>query len=512
MPQAMADVGLVGLAVMGQNLVLNMADHGFTVAVYNRTTATMEKFIAENPPAVFGSSGGGLIGKAELKDFVAAIKRPRRIVILVKAGPGTDAVIDSLTPLLEPGDLIIDGGNAHWEDTIRREKNLTAKGLLFLGSGVSGGEEGARFGPSLMPGGSPEAWKLLEPVWRAIAAKVDARTGKPLIGAKPGKPANAQGAVPCTAYIGPGGAGHYVKMVHNGIEYGDMQLICEAYHFMRDVLAMPTDDMARVFKDWNTGDLDSFLIEITADILAQKDPLTGKPFVDIVLDAAGQKGTGKWTIASALDLGVPAATMAEAVFARNISAAKDERVAASRLLRGPRHANHAHYTGSGDHNWVDFVRDALYCSKICSYAQGFALMHAAGAASGWKLNLGEIASIFRGGCIIRARFLQKITDAYTRRPDLPNLLLDPYFAGAIDAAQHNWRAVVARAAVHGVPTPAFSSALAYFDSYRSAALPANLLQAQRDYFGAHTYERTDQPRGKFFHLDWPDPKRPQSAV
>jgi 6-phosphogluconate dehydrogenase len=503
-----ADVGLVGLAVMGANLSLNMADHGFKVAVYNRTTSVTEQFVAENPPEVIGP-GGALVPAAELKDFVASIKRPRRIVILVKAGPGTDAVINGLAPLLSAGDLVIDGGNAEWTDTVRREKDLKAKGLLFVGSGVSGGEEGARFGPSLMPGGDPASWEILRPVWEAIAAKVNPETGKPFIGAARGKPIT--GGVPCTTYIGSGGAGHYVKMVHNGIEYGDMQLICEAYHVMRDSLGLSNDQMAEAFTAWNGAELDSFLIQITADILRQKDPVTGKDFVDVVLDAAGQKGTGKWTINSALDLGVPAATMAEAVFARNISAMKAERMAASKVLAAP--ARHQHDTGQGSQkDWVGCVRDALYCSKICSYAQGFALMQAASTANGWGLKLGEIAAIFRGGCIIRARFLQKITEAFARRADLPNLLLDPYFAGEISSRQANWRAVVARAAVDGIPVPAFGSALSYFDSYRSARLPANLLQAQRDYFGSHTYERVDQPRGTFFHLDWLDPKRPQLGV
>jgi 6-phosphogluconate dehydrogenase len=524
-----ADVGLVGLAVMGQNLALNMADHGFKVAVFNRTPSVTEKFVAANPPDVFGAGGGGLVPAAELRDFVAAIRRPRRIVILVKAGPATDAVIDSLAPLLERGDLIVDGGNAEWTDTARRERALAEKGLLFIGSGVSGGELGARFGPSLMPGGTPEAWALLRPVWEAIAAKVDARTGRPIEGAAPGRPvggpvarggpgvgggghrSEAGGAsmVPCTAYIGPGGSGHFVKMVHNGIEYGDMQLICEAYAFMREVLALSTGEMARTFAEWNAGDLDSYLIEITADILRQRDPVTGRPLVDVVLDAAGQKGTGKWTINAALDLGVPAATMAEAVFARSMSALKEERVAASAVLRPPRIGPHSHSIGSGDYNWVDAVRDALYCSKVCSYAQGFALMGTASRAHSWDLRLGQVAAIFRGGCIIRARFLQKITEAFERRPDLPNLLLDPYFASVIDRGQQHWRAVVARSAVQGVAVPAFASALAYYDSYRSATLPANLLQAQRDYFGAHTYERVDAPRGRFFHLDWPNPARPQ---
>jgi 6-phosphogluconate dehydrogenase len=512
-----ADVGLVGLAVMGANFALNMADHGFKVAIYNRTTSVTEEFIRENPPSIIGP-GGALVPGAEVKDFVASIKRPRRIVILVKAGKGTDAVIDSLVPFLEQGDCIIDGGNAEWTDTIRREAALKAKGLLFVGSGVSGGEEGARFGPSLMPGGDPKSWELIKPIWTAVAAKVDAKTGRPITGASRGKPIKAEGAVPCTAYIGPGGAGHYVKMVHNGIEYGDMQLISEAYHFMRDALELSTGDMAKVFAQWNTGDLDSFLIEITADILRQSDPITGKPFVDIVLDAAGQKGTGKWTSVSALDMGIPAQTIAEAVFARCISALKEERIAASKILKAPEmpsihwHHDHATKAGAGEESWVDAVRDALYCSKICSYAQGFALMGAASKDNNWNLKFGEIAQIWRGGCIIRARFLQKITEAYQKSPTLANLLLDPYFTGVIQKCQSNWRTVVARAAVTGVPVPAFASALSYFDSYRTARLPANLLQAQRDYFGSHTYERVDQPRGKFFHLDWLDPKRPQKEV
>jgi 6-phosphogluconate dehydrogenase len=503
-----ADVGLVGLAVMGANLSLNIADHGFKVAVYNRTTHVTEKFVADNPPGVIGP-GGALVPAADLKDFVASIKRPRRVVILVKAGPATDAVIDSLTPLLSPGDLVIDGGNAEWTDTVRREAALKAKGLLFVGSGVSGGEEGARFGPSLMPGGDPASWNILKPVWESIAAKVDPVSGKPLVGAAPGKP--IKGGVPCTAYIGPGGAGHYVKMVHNGIEYGDMQLICEAYNVMRDSLTLSNAEMARAFASWNDGELDSFLIQITADILGQKDPVTGQDFVDVVLDAAGQKGTGKWTINSALDQGVPAPTMAEAVFARNVSAMKEERVAASKILTPPtrRHHDLGH---PPQKDWVGCVKDALYCSKICSYAQGFALMQSASRTNNWGLKLGEIAGIFRGGCIIRARFLQKITEAFGAHADLANLLLDPYFAGEITSRQGNWRAVVARAAVDGIPVPAFSSALSYFDSYRSLRLPANLLQAQRDYFGSHTYERVDAPRGKFFHLDWLDPKRPQLDV
>ncbi len=493
----LSDIGLIGLAVMGQNLALNIADHGFRISVYNRTTSKMEDFLRAHP-----ETPGGLHGEASLEGFVKSLKRPRKIIILVQAGRGTDAVIDSLVPLLEEGDIIIDGGNAKWTDTIRREKELTDKGLRFIGTGVSGGEEGARFGPSLMPGGTAEAWEFLKPVWDAIAAKVDPDNGKPLLGAKPGKP--VEGGVPCSAYIGPDGAGHYVKMVHNGIEYGDMQMICEAYDLMQHVLGMTPPEMGKVFEEWNGGLLDSFLIEITADILQQADPVTGKPFVDIVLDTAGQKGTGKWTSVNALDMGVPAPTVAEAVFARCLSAVKEERVAASSVLKGPA------YTFDGDKSdFVDAIRDALYCSKICSYAQGFQLMREAQKEYGWNLNFGEIAQIWRGGCIIRAAFLQKITEAYARDPDLANLLLDPFFNEQIQKAQASWRKVVAVATEAGISIPTFSSALSYYDGYRTDRLPQNLLQAQRDYFGAHTYERVDHPRGEFFHIDWPKPDRPQ---
>ena len=498
MSEAVSEIGLIGLAVMGQNLALNIADHGFKISVYNRTTSKMESFVEANP-----DTPGGLVGCESLEDFVASLKRPRKIIILVQAGWATDKVIEGLVPLLEEGDIIIDGGNAKWDDTIRREKELTAKNLRFIGSGVSGGEEGARFGPSLMPGGSPEAWKHLEPIWKAIAAKVDPDTGKPLEGAAPGKP--VEGGFSCTAYIGPDGAGHYVKMVHNGIEYGDMQMICEAYDLMQNVLGLSPAEMGDIFQEWNTGELDSFLIEITADILKQKDPVSGEAFVDIVLDTAGQKGTGKWTSVNALDMGTPAPTVAEAVFARCISAVKEERVAASKVLSGP-----SAKPFKGDPaEMVEAIRQALYASKICSYAQGFQLMREAQKEYNWSLNFGEIAQIFRGGCIIRAAFLQKITEAFGRDPELANLLLDPYFKGAIDAAQDNWRLVVALAAEHGVAIPTFSSALAYYDGYRTARLPQNLLQAQRDYFGAHTYERTDQARGKFYHIDWPHKDRPQ---
>jgi 6-phosphogluconate dehydrogenase len=500
MAKQFSDIGLVGLAVMGQNLALNIADHGFQISVYNRTTEKTDKFVADNP-----GTPGGVVGSKTLEEFVGSISKPRKIVLLVQAGKGTDAVIDSLTPLLSPGDIVIDGGNSLWTDTIRREKAYASKGLRFIGSGVSGGEEGARFGPSLMPGGDFGAWLELKPIWEAIAAKVDEKTGKPIPGAAPGKP--VKGGVPCTTYIGADGAGHYVKMIHNGIEYGDMQMICEAYALLKGLLGLKPAEMSAIFAEWNKGILDSFLIEITTDILKQKDPVTGKPFVDVVLDVAGQKGTGKWTATNALDMGIPAPTIAEAVFARCVSAIKDERVAASKILKGPSKK----YRGSRA-ALIAAIRDALYCSKICSYAQGFQLMRAAQVDYKWKLNFGEIAKIWRGGCIIRAAFLQKITDAYIRTPDIANLLLDPYFNKTFKGAQANWRKVIALAVECGVPTPTFSASLAYYDGYRSARLPANLLQAQRDFFGAHTYERVDQPRGKFFHIDWPDPKRPQLAV
>ncbi len=476
---------------MGQNLALNIADHGFRISVYNRTTSKTQEFLAENP-----DTPGGLHGAETLEEFVKSLRSPRKIIIMVKAGAATDAVIDGLIPLLDDGDIIIDGGNALWTDTVRREKELKEKGLRFIGSGVSGGEEGARFGPSLMPGGDPESWVELEPVWQAIAAKVDEDSGKPIEGAEPGKP--VEGGVPCTAYIGPNGAGHYVKMVHNGIEYGDMQLICEAYNILRYGLELETSEIQKIFAEWNSGDLDSFLIEITAEILSVADPRTGQPMVDVIMDRAGQKGTGKWTIMSALEMGIPSSTMSEAVFARCISAIKEERVEASGKLDGPEaSAFHA-----DNKQFIKAVRNSLYASKICSYAQGFALMRAASEEQGWNLNFGEIAMIWRGGCIIRAKFLQRIKDAFDRNPGLANLLLDEYFNDVISKTQQDWRSVVSQAALAGIPVPAFAASLAYYDSYRSARLPANLLQAQRDYFGAHTYERVDEEPGKFFHYDW----------
>ena len=493
-----AEIGLIGLAVMGKNLALNIADHGFRIAVFNRTTDVTRAFVAESP-----STPGGLVGCDTLGDLVATLRRPRKILLLVKSGPAIDQIIGQLLAAgLEKDDIVVDCGNSLWTDTIRREKEYASR-LKFFGSGVSGGEIGARFGPSLMPGGDPASWKHLEPIWRAIAAKVDEKTGKPIERHEPGHPAT--GGVPCTTYIGANGAGHYVKMVHNGIEYVDMQLIAEAYAILRGVGGMKPDELADVFDAWNDGDLDSYLIQITADILRQRDPRQKRRFfVDVVLDAAGQKGTGKWTSSNALDLGVPAAAMAEAVFARCMSALKEERVAASKRLRGPK----ARYKGSKK-KLVAMVKDALYCSKLCAYAQGFQLMRAGEKEYGWKLDMGAIASIFRGGCIIRARFLQKITDAYARDAELVSLLLDPYFEKQVARGQEGWREVVGLAAKSGVAAPAFMSALAYYDGYRSASLPASLLQAQRDYFGAHTYERVDEPRGKFFHLDWPEPNRPE---
>lgn len=497
MNTSISDIGLIGLAVMGQNLALNIADHGFPISVYNRTYSKTSTFLEEND-----GLAEKLKGFENLEDFISSLEKPRKIIIMVQAGNATDAVIDSLVPHLEENDIIIDGGNAKWTDTINRERRLSEKNLHFVGSGVSGGEEGARFGPSLMPGCSEEAWRQIEPIWQAISAKVDAQSGKPLEGAMPGKP--IQGGVPCSAYIGTDGSGHYVKMVHNGIEYGDMQMICEAFHLMTEVSGLSPDAIGEIFATWNEGELDSFLVEITGDILKQTDPRTGKPFVEMVMDAAGQKGTGKWTSVNALDMGVPAPTVAEAVFARCLSAVKAERVSASKILNGPSVKPDLE---GGEEEIITAIRDALYCSKICSYAQGFQLMREAQKEYDWKLDFGEIAQIWRGGCIIRAAFLQKITEAYQKDPALSNLLLDDYFRECIEKYQANWRKVVSIAVSYGVPVPTFSSALAYYDGYRNERLPQNLLQAQRDYFGAHTYERVDEPRGNHFHIDWPHPDR-----
>lgn len=497
---AAADIGLIGLAVMGQNLVLNMADHGFTVAVFNRTVAKTHDFLATTRAQE--PCRERVLGFDSLKAFIASIKRPRRIVLLVQAGAAVDSTIASLLGLLDKDDIIIDGGNSLWDDTIRRERELSPHGVHFVGSGVSGGETGARFGPSLMAGGSRHAWSAIRPIWRAIAARVDKKTGRPLPDGTPGNP--AKGGVPCAAHIGPDGAGHYVKMVHNGIEYGDMQLICESYMLMKQLLGLKPPEMADIFAQWNEGDLDSYLIEITADILAQRDPANRRKWlVDSVLDTAGQKGTGKWTAKSALDMGVAAPSIAEAVFARCMSAQKEQRVTASKVLRGPKPK-----PVRGKAALLKALHDALYCAKICSYAQGFALMAEAQHEYHWRLKFGELAMIWRGGCIIRARFLQKIKEAYDKDRKLQNLLLDPYFRRALHAGHPSLRRVVALAAEQGIPCPQMMSALAYYDSYRSAVLPANLLQAQRDYFGAHTFERVDAKRGEYFHVDWPDPARP----
>ncbi len=467
----LCDIGLVGLAVMGENLVMNMESKGFSVCVYNRTTSKVDAFLEGR------AKGKAICGAHTLEELVAQLKTPRKVMLMVKAGQPVDDFIEKLLPLLEKGDVIIDGGNSHFPDTARRCAYVEEKGLLYIGTGVSGGEEGALKGPSMMPGGSPAAWPLVKPIFQSICAKVE-------------------GGVPCCDWVGEGGAGHFVKMVHNGIEYGDMQLICEAYQLMRDLLGMSADEMQQVFAKWNEAELDSYLIQITRDILGYKDE-DGEPIVDKILDAAGQKGTGKWTCIAALDEGVPLTLIGEAVFARCLSAAKEERVAASKVLTGPE----VKFTGDKE-RLIEDIRKALYASKIISYAQGYTLMRTAAETYGWNLNYGGIALMWRGGCIIRSAFLGKIKEAFDEDPALSNLLLNGYFHRAVDDCQQGWRNVVAQAAQSGIPTPAFSSALAYYDGYRTARLSANLLQAQRDYFGAHTYERVDRPRGEFFHTNW----------
>lgn len=467
---AKCDIGLIGLAVMGENLVLNMESKGFSVAVFNRTVEKVDKFMEGR------AKGRNIKGAHSIEELCSLLEKPRKIMLMVKAGDAVDDFIEKILPHIEKGDIIIDGGNSLFVDTIRRTEYLEGKGFLYIGTGVSGGEEGALKGPSIMPGGSIEAWKYVKPIFQKISAKV------------------ADGS-PCCEFVGTGGAGHFVKMVHNGIEYGDMQLICEAYYMMKNALNLSYDEMHKTFAEWNKGELDSYLIQITTDILGKKDKDTGKPIVEIILDRAGQKGTGKWTSQTALDLGVPAPTIAEAVFARCISAIKKERVNASNILSGP----DRQYKGDKK-AFIKAIYDALYASKICSYAQGFAMMKAASGEYKWDLKFGEIAMMWRGGCIIRARFLERIKEAFKRDPGLDNLLLDPFFKDIVVKSQGNWRLVVSTAANLGIPIPAFGSALAYFDSYRSEQLPANLLQAQRDYFGAHTYERTDKPGA--FHTEW----------
>ena len=466
------DIGLIGLAVMGQNLVMNMNDHGYRVAVFNRTVSKVDEFLQQE------AKGSQVRGAHSIEELIQLLKTPRKIMLMVKAGETVDQMIAQLLPHLEKGDIVIDGGNSQFQDTNRRTKTLKEKGILFIGTGVSGGEEGARLGPSIMPGGSPEAWPQVKEIFQSIAAKVDDGT-------------------PCCDWVGEDGAGHYVKMVHNGIEYGDMQLICEAYQLLKQALGLNADELHDVFAEWNKGELDSFLIEITSEIFAKKDD-DGSPLIDKILDTAGQKGTGKWTAISALDLGMPVTLIGEAVFARCLSALKEERVTASKTLTGPDPKALDH-----DRNeLVEDVRRALYCSKMISYAQGYMLLREAGKAQGWHLNMGGIALMWRGGCIIRSRFLTKIKEAYDNNPELTNLLLDGFFSKVLNEYQASWRRALIHAIDYGVPMPACSTALAFFDGYRTGRLPANLLQAQRDFFGAHNYERTDKPRGEFFHTNW----------
>ncbi|MFN8004494.1 MAG: decarboxylating NADP(+)-dependent phosphogluconate dehydrogenase [Acidobacteriota bacterium] len=465
------DIGLIGLAVMGQNLVLNMNDHGYRVAVFNRTVSKVDEFLQNE------AAGTQIVGTHSMAELAQVLKKPRRVMLMVKAGDTVDQMIESLLPHLEAGDIVIDGGNSHYPDSNRRTKALAEKGILFIGTGVSGGEEGARFGPSIMPGGNPAAWPHVKDIFQSISAKVEDGS-------------------PCCDWVGETGAGHYVKMIHNGIEYGDMQLICEAYQLLKEGLSLSADELHDVFADWNKGELDSYLIEITSEIFAKKDD-DGAPLVDKILDTAGQKGTGKWTGISSLDLGVPVTLIGEAVYARCLSAMKDERVVASKVLTGPQH-------GSAEDRavFIEDVRRALYCSKVISYAQGYMLMREAAKEQGWDLNFGGIALMWRGGCIIRSQFLGKIKEAFDKNPQLTNLLLDDFFSRTLNEYQASWRRALIKAIEYGVPTPAFSTALAFFDGYRTERLPANLLQAQRDFFGAHTYERVDKPRGEFFHTNW----------
>ena len=469
MPQA--DIGLIGLAVMGQNLVLNMNDHGFTVAVFNRTVSKVDEF-CEGP-----AKGTKVIGTHSIEEFIQQLKRPRRIMLMVKAGQPVDEFIEHLLPHLEKGDIIIDGGNSLFTDTNRRCKDLAQKGILFIGTGISGGEEGARHGPSIMPGGNPAAWLYVKDIFQSIAAKVDGE--------------------PCCDWVGDNGAGHYVKMVHNGIEYGDMQLISESYDLLRKALGLNADELQKIYSKWNQGELNSYLIEITAQIFEVRDE-DGSPLVDHILDVAGQKGTGKWTVINASDLGIPLTLIGEAVFARFLSSLKDERVAASKLLKGPEITT---FQGNRD-EFIDSIGKSLYASKIISYAQGFMLMHQAAVEYKWNLNYGKIALMWRGGCIIRSKFLGNIKEAFDKNPKLQNLLLDNFFLQVMSSNQKSWRKVIASAAELGIPIPCMSSALSFFDGYRTEKLPANLLQAQRDFFGAHTYEKIDKPRGKFFHTNW----------
>ena len=468
---AQQDIGLIGLAVMGENLVLNMESKGFSVAVYNRTVEKVDKFVEGR------GKGKKIVGCHSVEELAANLKRPRKVMLLIKAGEAVDAAIEQLLPVLDKGDIIIDGGNSNYNDTIRRTEHVESKGLLYIGTGVSGGEEGALKGPSMMPGGSPDAWPHVKDIFQSVCAKTDA-------------------GEPCCDWVGENGAGHFVKMVHNGIEYGDMQMICETYQLMKHGLGMSNDEMHEVFKEWNEGELDSYLIEITRDILAFKAE-DGTPMVEKILDAAGQKGTGKWTGINALELGVPVTLIVEAVFARALSSRKQERVRAAQLLSGPARSF------SGDKAaFVEDIRKALLASKIISYTQGFMQIAEAAASYNWKINMGGVANMWRGGCIIRSAFLGDIKRAFDKNAELDSLILDDFFHGLIDTCQDSWRRVVAEAALLGIPVPAFATALAFYDGYRTERLPANMIQAQRDYFGAHTYERVDKPRGEFFHTNW----------
>lgn len=471
--KAKSDIGVIGLAVMGENLILNMESKGYQVSCFNRTTSVVDNFVSGR------AKGKNIVGTHSVEELCGSLDKPRKVMLMVKAGKPVDDLIDQVLPFLEKGDIIIDGGNSYYPDTVRRCQYVESKGMLYVGTGVSGGEEGALLGPSIMPGGSPAAWESVKPIFQAIAAKTPDGEA-------------------CCIWIGEGGAGHFVKMVHNGIEYGDMQMICEIYHIMRDVLKLPLEEMSRIFSEWNKGELDSYLVEITRDILAYRDD-NGDATVDMILDAAGQKGTGKWMGQVALELGQPLTLIVEAVFARSLSAMKEQRTAAAPVLS--KNAPQPALTGDRDAFIAD-LEQALYAAKITSYAQGYELMRAAAHEYKWNLNYGGIAMIWRGGCIIRSRFLGRIKEAYDKAPGLQNLMLDPFFAEALTKAQSSWRRVVAKAVESGIPVPAIGSALAFFDGYRCKKLPANLLQAQRDYFGAHTYERTDKPRGEFFHTNW----------
>ncbi len=504
------DIGLIGLGVMGQSLALNLADHSFVVHAWDRDLEKTQAFAAEHAADSFPGQGD-IQAAGDLRSLIGSLSKPRRIIILVPAGAAVDAVIEAVQNDLDPGDILIDCGNEHWLNTATRQSALSSRDINLIGSGISGGEQGARFGPSLMASGDPRAWEQIREIWTAIAAKIDPKTGRPLEGATPGNPINVPNAESCAGYIGPAGSGHFVKMVHNGIEYADMQLICEAYDLLRRGGGFEPKQIADIFLNWNEGALDSYLIQITADILAQQDPRSDRPFVDVVLDAAGQKGTGKWTAIASLDAGIATPCIAEAVFARCLSAIKDQRLGASKVLQGPAKGERGARVDDSD-AFVQDVHDALLCGKISAYAQGFALLAAASDESGWNIDLAQLALIWRGGCIIRARFLQSIADAVSQSKDSRNLMCTEVFAKTLNDKHQAWRRALCCAMTAGIPTPAISSALCYYDGLRTPVLPANLLQAQRDYFGSHTYKRTDELADKRFHLDWANSARPEHEV